>query len=369
MRVVFVTNVYPNNFGIADGIFVHEQAKMMQEKGCEVDVLYIDLRSARKKRKWGKSQEEYEGINIFHYSILLGPIPILMDILYLIVQKWALYDYIKRNGIPDIIHAHFYINAYFSNELKKEYGIRYLITEHSSELYQQKISMLHRYIIKKAYDNADYVIAVSEALKKRMERYTERDIVTIPNMLSDKFYYDGNNKKGFHFLFVGHVIESKGVRILLEAFNELQQSLKDVSLTIVGEGALKKELMEYAKSRHLDVIFMGEIAHEYLPDVYRKSHCFVLPSKMETFGISYIEALASGIPVIATRCGGPEEFINTENGILISVDSKKELYEAMKKIYDNIIGYSGKEISENTIKKYGKAAVGEALMELYLGDI
>lgn len=369
MHVIFITNVYPNNWGKSDGIFVHEQAKMIQEKGCQVDILFIDLRSIRKKRKWGRIEENYDGMRIFHYSIPCGPLPIVSDFLYLMIQLLAIHDYICKIGIPDVIHGHFYINGFWSKKIKKKYGIRYLVTEHSSELYLKKINILHQYMMRKAYSNADCIIAVSEALKKQMEKYTLKCVQVIPNMISDHFYYNGSEKEGFRFLFVGHVIENKGVRILLKVFNELQQSAKDISLTIVGEGVLKKELEDYAKDKCLNINFMGEIPHENLPDIYRSSHCFVLPSKRETFGVVYIEALASGIPVIATRCGGPEEFINTENGILISVDSKKELYEAMKRIYDNITEYSGKEISENTIKKYGKAAVGEALMQLYLGDI
>lgn len=366
MRVIFVTSVYPNNFGKADGIFVHEQAKMMQGKGCQVDILYIDLRSIRKKRKWGKIQEEYEGLRIFHYSIPCGPIPVIHDLLYLQVQKFALYDYVRTVGTPDVIHGHFYINGFFAEKMKAKYKVRYLLTEHSSELYSQRISFLHRYIMRKSYNGADHVIAVSKALKKRMERYTVRNIQVIPNIISDQFYYDERKKNVFRFLCVGHLVENKGMRILLEAFNELQQQIKDISLILVGDGILKKELEEYAEDKQLNVVFMGEMEHKCLPAIYRECQCFVLPSKMETFGISYIEALASGIPVIATKCGGPEEFVNSSNGKLISVGNKTELYEAMRDIHNNIQHYSGKDISEKTLREYGKAGVGQTLLNLYL---
>ena len=60
---------------------------------------------------------------------------------------------------------------------------------------------------------------------------------------------------------------------------------------------------------------------------------FVLASRKETFGIVYVEAMAKGLPVIATKCGGPEEFVNKENGILVPVDNVEELSKAMLLMY------------------------------------
>lgn len=366
MRVLFVTNVYPNAYGKSDGIFVHEQAKILRDTGCQVDVLYLDLRSFRKKRRWGRSREDWEGIRVIHWSFPCGPIPILLDLLYLMVQKWALYDYIKIHGFPEIVHGHFYPNGFFCRRLKKKFEVKCFVTEHASELYSDRIGFLHRRMMKRAYEGADCVIAVSGALKRRMERYTAREIHVVSNVISDSFRYsDCPRKKGFRFLSVGHVIEIKGMRILIEAFEELQSDLEDVSLAIVGDGALREELEAYAEKKGLRIQFMGEVEHERLPDIYRQSDCFVLPSLMETFGVAFVEALACGLPVIATRCGGPEEFVDDSNGILIPVDSRTELREAMRKIHDNSSEYCREGISENIRRRYGGAAIGRALTELY----
>lgn len=366
MRVLFLTNVYPNGYGKSEGAFVHEQAKALRETGCQVDVLYVDLRSIRKKRRWGRSEEEREGIRVIHWSLPCGPIPVLLDLLYLALQKRALRDYVKGCGVPEVVHGHFYVNGFFCRWLKRKFGVRCLVTEHSSELFSDRIGFLHRRMMKRAYEGADCVIAVSEALKGRMERYTTRKVHVVGNVISGNFHYaERPRNKGFRFLSVGRVTESKGMRTLIEAFEELQSDLEDVSLTIVGDGALRRELEAHAGKRGLRVLFLGEVGHERLPEIYRQSDCFVLPSLMETFGVVYVEAMACGLPVIATRCGGPEEFVDDSNGILVSVGSRAELCEAMRKVREGSSGYCREGISENVHRKYGGATVGRALMELY----
>jgi len=91
----------------------------------------------------------------------------------------------------------------------------------------------------------------------------------------------------------------------------------------------------------------------------------VLVSQSETFGVAYIEALSMGVPVIATKCGGPEVFVNDKNGLLIDVNNKKQLIEAMKYMYNNIDRYDRKAISRDIREKFSSAAVANKIEEVY----
>ena len=102
------------------------------------------------------------------------------------------------------------------------------------------------------------------------------------------------------------------------------------------------------------VIFKGEVNNENLAIEYNMSHAFVLPSKGETFGVVYIEALACGIPVIATSEGGPREFVNGKNGLLLSNANAESLYRLMDSIYVNYKDYKPNEISKTIIEKFGR---------------
>lgn len=86
----------------------------------------------------------------------------------------------------------------------------------------------------------------------------------------------------------------------------------------IGDGHLRSVLMEYVWKHDLHdiVMFHGILSPMEIVKVYEECDCFVLPSAGETFGVVYVEAMAAGLPVIATRCGGPEDFVNEDNGIL-----------------------------------------------------
>ena len=93
---------------------------------------------------------------------------------------------------------------------------------------------------------------------------------------------------------------------------------------------------------------------------------FVLPSRYETFGIVLIEAMACGIPVIATKCGGPEEIVTDETGLLIEKDNPEELALAIKNIWANPGKYNKQTIRKYSADKYGQSVFAEKISALYM---
>ena len=96
-----------------------------------------------------------------------------------------------------------------------------------------------------------------------------------------------------------------------------------------------------------------------------ESDCFVLASRRETFGVAYIEAMAMGLPVIATKCGGPEDFVTNENGILVPVDDIDKLKEALIKMHQNIDLYDREKISSSTRESFAPSTIAKHLIEVY----
>ena len=97
----------------------------------------------------------------------------------------------------------------------------------------------------------------------------------------------------------------------------------------------------------------------------QQADCFVLASVSETFGVSYLEALSCGVPVIATRCGGPECFVNEHNGLMVEPDDVEGLASAMLTMYCNGGSYNRAAIAQEVRNHYSSQAVAARLMEQY----
>jgi glycosyltransferase involved in cell wall biosynthesis len=92
---------------------------------------------------------------------------------------------------------------------------------------------------------------------------------------------------------------------------------------------------------------------------------FYFSLKAGTFGVAYIEALAAGLPVIATNCGGPEEFVHKDNGILIEVDDAAALINSMLKMYNESNKFDRETISKEMVEKFSPETIAKRLTEIY----
>ena len=158
---------------------------------------------------------------------------------------------------------------------------------------------------------------------------------------------------------------NKGLDLLLRAVSLLQR--KDFVLHIGGDGILLDSFKSMAKDLGIDQIcnFYGEISRSGISDFFSKLDLFVLPSRYETFGIVLIEAMACGLPVIATKCGGPEEIVTPLSGILIQKESVEELKKAIEKISENLETYDKEAIRKYADENFGQGVFIERISKLY----
>ncbi len=368
MKVAIISRGVPNERYPLYGIFEFDQAKALANNGVEVAFVAIDFRKWNDKRKYGLFQYEYEGVHVFELSLPLNvyrrAIPVLQRLL-LIPFKAML----KSFGKPDIVHAHFYSIAAIANILKKKYGIPFVITEHSSKLNKPvtDISDLDKRLAIKAYQNCDQLICVSETLRNNILNNFGHESIIIPNMVDNlcfQYLDKAKNELPFVFVSVGNLIPIKAFDQLIEAFSRVKENTK---LFIIGDGPEHEKLKNQIKKLKLDsqVELLGRLNRNEINIVFQKSHVFVLPSQSETFGVSYIEAMYAGLPVIATRCGGPESFVNESNGLLVPVNDIAALAEAMKNIRDHYSNYDPKQISKQCMERFSPKILANKLVSSY----
>jgi glycosyltransferase involved in cell wall biosynthesis len=155
-------------------------------------------------------------------------------------------------------------------------------------------------------------------------------------------------------LYVGQLIERKNVKTLIEAYSKLKDKL-DVALLIVGDGPQKNELKNLCIEDNInDVFFVGFKQREELPQYYAMSDLFVLPPLQEVWGLVLNEAMACGLPVIATSSVGASKdlIIDGQNGFIVPPKNTQYLYNALKNILDSGAGPKMGICSKKIIEKF-----------------
>lgn len=368
MKVAIISRGVPNKQYPLYGIFEFDQAKALAKQGIEVAFVAIDFRSHAFKRKYGMMHYERDGVQVFELSLPINvyrkAIPLLQRLLLIPFRAM-----LKSFGKPDVIHAHFYSIAAIASILKRKYGIPFVVTEHSSKLNKsaEQISDLDKRLALHAYQSCDQLICVSEALGKNILQNFRHNSIVIPNMVDNSVFQchrTSLDNNPFVYVSVGNLIPIKAFDVLLEAFAQVKENAK---LYIIGDGPEKERLKNLANALQLgnSVEFLGQLERAEINTIYQKSHVFVLSSRSETFGVSYIEAMYAGLPVIATLCGGPESFVDDSNGILVPINDATALANAMRSIRSSYSSYDSIQISSNCIKRFSPSVISDKLINVY----
>lgn len=376
MNILMICNSYPNRQYPNAYVFVHNQTQMLCKRGHNVIVMDIDLRSPRWKRKYGFWIDNYDGIKVYRMSIpFLTRSPMPTAIINWLTKRFALKIFRKmlRNKEKiDFMHAHFALGSGAAAvAIKKKYGIPYVITEHSSGIHMHERNIVRASM--ECYHYADKIIAVSGVLKEAIKSCgINREIIIVPNVVNTEQFIPGairETAKEFIFLTVTRLIPSKGIDILLQAFAKMTKKNKNIKLEIVGTGSEQMNLERLAEElgiRHM-VEFKGGIPNSKMPQVYESADCFILPSHHETFGMVYAEAASCGLPVIGTRCGGPEDIVSELNGLLVAEKDVEELCHAMEVVHMNCKNYlyNKSEMHHDIEERFGEEKVYELLTQVY----
>ena len=195
-------------------------------------------------------------------------------------------------------------------------------------------------LFKAIWKKAAVLVACSDGLKNRALRFLPLAAIdVIPNGVElDRFYPVESSKaaESLRLLTVGRLSVTKRVEMLITAVQMLHKAGYKVHFTIVGGGGLEDELKQIILERNLgDIIeITGRIGSEKMPQVYRGNDIFVSASMQEGMSNAMLEAMASGLPIITTKCEGVEELI-TDNGIVVEEAKAEAIAEVIKKLADD----------------------------------
>jgi glycosyltransferase involved in cell wall biosynthesis len=279
----------------------------------------------------------------------------------------------------DLVHAHMiYPEGAVAMRLSRRYDVPFIVTEHAPWTDEWFASPRVRREALQAAREAEALLPVSTSVREAMVSYgiePARARVIPVGVDAERFTLGApERRRRDQILFVGWPNRVKGVDILLRAFERMQRSGSAARLLIVG-GALyrntrlqEESLRSLASSLDLDgaVTFLGRIPHEEVARLMAESSVLVLPSRAESFGAVLVESLACGTPVVATRCGGPEDIVTDKVGHLVPVGDVQALADALADVLQNPGRYEGAALRRYATERFNWSSVVDKTYDEYL---
>lgn len=187
------------------------------------------------------------------------------------------------------------------------------------------------------YNRADVVVAPTEVVKKDLiEHGISVPIKVISNGIDISYFSQETLPRVFvpYFLYVGRITHGKGLDVLIEAYSRISETMTDAILIIAGDGPHRKALTNRVHELGLEkrVLFVGTVLDKEKVAYYQHALAFVSASPTETFGMTFVEAMAAGIPVISVAENGPIEVVS-KAGVLCETDDIDCLAQNIVRIY------------------------------------
>ncbi len=383
MHILLIPSWYKTKREPFMGTFFEEQARALMKRGHRTGVLYPAYLPPGGILDAYKEEDSYvvdDGLPTYCVFVQTK-IPRSRRLNYRSyaarVDK-ALKRYIGEYGRPDILHAHsVFYGGIAARELARRHGIPLVITEHLTSYIMGTINNGYdRRLAVEIFAGADAALIVSDNFKRdlEIELSLPHDVFrVVHNMVADSFFEDFTPKtyspgqEPFVLFTNSFLLPRKNHKLILDAFGILRERKADVYLRVGGDGPLLDELKAYAASNGLAgrVEFLGGLTRARVREQVRSSHAFVLASFYETFGVVLIESMAAGRPVITTDSGGPRDFVDDTNGILLREFSPGKMADAVERVMKTYGNYDQRAISATCHARFNEQHIAGRLEDVY----
>ncbi|MEP0987695.1 glycosyltransferase [Ekhidna sp.] len=378
MNIFIIPSWYPSESNPIYGIFTQEQARLIAREKPEFqvgvslwgqgvdDLMLPALSPASLVKLFGTHSEKVNMLqpNLAEYfspaftwtrRFRKGNIEGIIEANLNNLEK-----HIQKFGKPDIICAHAsYPASIVAKRISKKFSIPYTVTIYMSPFpfdeFLSRNGSINK-IVEEPLKQADLLLCSCSALEKRLFEFGFSNTAVVPLPVDADFFVPGQtvDAKKVQMLALGRVVEQKGFDLLLKAVSKIETPFE---LRIGGDGDMRAKYEVLSKQLKLTdkVVWLGLLDKNQTLQEMQNCDFFVLSSRHETFGLVQVEAMLCGKPVVATKCGGPEDIVTNETGYLcenLDVEDLREKIELMIKKH--------KSFSSEKIRKHAKAKFGQS---------
>ena len=373
MTIFMISRGFPSETLPQWGCFEKDQAEALAALGHNVIMLSVDSRFGIKGRKYGLSINEHNNVKSVNLFVIPGAV---MDFCQSFKRfiKMNEYDYVYRKAValfgePDIIYSHYLFVSEFAVLIAAKYDKPIVAIEHWSEINKDFIDKKVQLLGNRTYKYVDGLISVAEPLRDSIKRHFGIDSVVVHNMTGKEFCYAERqcSKHVIKYVTTGSLIYRKGFDVLISAFSKADLLSSSWHLDIIGEGEERRNLEDAILKSGLDnnISLLGRKSKNEIVKILQGADVFVLPSRNENFSVAVLEALACGLPVIASVCGGIRECIDEQNGLLFPVDDVDALTNCIQKMQITYTSYNRKSIADNCKEQFSPETIAKKLVDVF----
>ena len=357
-KVIHVSSSFPPALGGTEKV-VQVLAHMQANSGLEVSVI-----TSNQHTKKNMPSEDFQVVRLKSYVIANTTImPSLLLKLLRIRRGSVVHVHITQAYAPEVV--------WLASRVKRFNYIAHIHLDIPPSSFAGALLIPYkRFVLRRVLRSAAYVVVFSEEQKETVTiRYgiASIKVKVIPNGVEEKFYYDKLRllHKKVRLLFVGRLSFQKNLPLLLKALEDISEQF---DTTLVGDGELKVELKQLAKELNLkNVTFVGRVEGESLLKYYKQSDVFVLPSEREGMPLVLLEAMAMGLPIIATDVIGSRDVVKSgNNGFLVPFGDTAAFRSALLKIKSDEVLYKRLSLaSRKMANQYPWQKISRQLEKLY----
>jgi glycosyltransferase involved in cell wall biosynthesis len=358
VKILLVTHNFPRHADDMAGAFLLALARGQQALGHEVRVLAPHGPGLREREtvggvdvvrwRYGPDAEETLAYAGTMHEQALGSWR----------ARWRLVQFIRamRSTLrrecatfhPDLLHVHWWVPGGFSFWPRNTWGAPVVLTSHGTDLFLLDRFPMARRLAGPIFRSAAEVTVISTPLVDRVRLLgVPRERITVLPMPVSAERFAGRTfapRESGRLLFVGRLIERKGAEYAIRAVAELRRQGRGARLTVVGDGTERARLEALVDDLGVRdaVTLAGALPHDAVAAHYQSATLLVMPAvtdwkgEQEGFGMVLVEAMASGLPVVATRSGGIPDVVNDgTTGLLVPERDAAALAAAAARLLDN----------------------------------